>query len=102
AGKNSEQILLNANATKSEQKIAVATMVQSPQSFSTFVLGLMALSVFNIIAFPLIILAIFAPMVVVPFILKMTIYRDTKKIRLYELPRFTPNTTFLNTIFSSS
>src|SRR5699024_12071770 len=60
------------------------------------------LSVFNINAFPLIILAIFAPMVVVPFILKMTIYRDTKKIRLYELPRFTPNTTFLNTIFSSA
>src|SRR5699024_12484672 len=37
---------------------------------------------------------------VVPFILKMTIYRDTKKISLYELRRFTPNTTFLNTIFS--
>lgn len=102
AGKIAGPILLKANATKSEQKIAVATMVQSPQSFATFVLGLMALSVFNINAFPLIILAIFAPMVVVPFILKMTIYRDTKKIRLYELPRFTPNTTFLNTIFSSA
>src|SRR5699024_8075674 len=102
AGKIEETNVLKANATKSEQKIAVATMVQSPQSFATFVLGLMALSVFNINAFPLIILAIFAPMVVVPFILKMTIYRDTKKIRLYELPRFTPNTTFLNTIFSSA
>src|SRR5699024_12589606 len=73
AGKIAEPILVKANATKSEQKIAVATMVQSPQSFATFVLGLMALSVFNINAFPLIILAIFAPMVVVPFILKMTI-----------------------------
>src|SRR5690625_7140128 len=62
----------------------------------------MALSIFNINAFTLIILAIFASMVVVTFILKMTIYRDTKKIRLYELPRFTPNTTFLNTIFSSA
>ncbi|HLR22435.1 MAG TPA: hypothetical protein VK100_01825 [Pseudogracilibacillus sp.] len=102
AGKIAGPILLKANATKSEQKIAVATMVQSPQSFATFVLGLMALSVFNINAFPLIILAIFAPMVVVPFILKMTIYRDTKKIRLYELPLFTPNTTFFNTIFSSA
>src|SRR5699024_6723140 len=93
AGKIAGPILVKANATKAEQKIAVATMVQSPQSFATFVLGLMALSAFNINAFPLIILAIFAPMVVVPFILKMTIYRDTKKIRLYELPRFTPNTT---------
>src|SRR5699024_1266399 len=46
AGKIAGPILLKANATKSEQKIAVATMVQSPQSFATFVLGLMALSVF--------------------------------------------------------
>src|SRR5699024_11191147 len=74
----------------------------SPQSFATFVVGLMAVAVFNINAIPLIILAIFVPMDVVPFILKMTIYRDTQKLRLYELPRFTPNTTFLNTIFSSA
>src|SRR5699024_4110180 len=52
-------------------------------------------------AFPLIILVIFEPMGVVPFILKITIYRDTKKITLYELQRFTPNTSILNTIFSS-
>src|SRR5699024_441245 len=38
AGKIAGPILLKANATKSEQKIAVATMVQSPQSFATFVL----------------------------------------------------------------
>src|SRR5699024_5857013 len=102
AGKITGMVLVNAYATKSKQKLAVATMVQSLQSFETFVLGLMALSVFNINAFPLIILAIFELYSVLPFILKMTIYRDTNKITLYELPRFTPNTSFLNTIFSSA
>lgn len=102
AGKISGPILVKANATKAEQKIAVATMIQSPQSFATFVLGLIALSAFNINAFPLVILSIFAPIIVVPFILSRTIYRDTKKVELEELPRFTPNTKFLQTIFSSA
>lgn len=102
AGKISGPILMKANATKAEKKIAVATMIQSPQSFATLVLGLIALSVFGINSFPLILLSIFVPIIVVPFILSKTIYRDTKKVTLHELPRFTPNTTFLNTVFSSA
>src|SRR5690606_38116578 len=102
AGKIAGPILVKAHATKAEQKIAVATMIQSPQSFATFVLGLIALSIFGINAFPLILLAIFAPLVVVPFLLAKTIYRDTRKVNLDELPRFTPKTTFMNTIFSSA
>ena len=102
AGKISGPILVKANATKAEQKIAVATMIQSPQSFATFVLGLIALSAFNINAFPLVILSIFVPIIVVPFLLSRTIYRDTKKVELEELPRFTPTTKFLQTIFSSA
>ncbi|MCZ2258215.1 hypothetical protein [Sporosarcina sp. G11-34] len=102
AGKISAPILVKAKATKSEQKIAVATMVQSPQSFATLVLGLIALSVFNIHAFPLIVLSIFLPIVVVPFILSITLYRDTKRVELEELPRFTPNTKLLHTIFYSA
>lgn len=102
AGKIAGPILVKSKATKAEQKIAVATMIQSPQSFATFVLGLIALSIFGINAFPLIVLSIFAPLIVVPFILSKTIYRDTKKVTLEELPRFTPKTTFLNTIFSSA
>lgn len=102
AGKISGPILVKANATKAEQKIAVATMIQSPQSFATFVLGLIALSVFNINAFPLVILSIFVPIIVIPFILSKTIYRDTKRVELEELPRFTPTTKFLQTIFSSA
>lgn len=102
AGKISGPILVKAKATKAEQKIAVATMIQSPQSFATFVLGLIALSAFSIHAFPLVILSIFLPIVLVPLILAKTIYRDTRKVELAELPRFTPNTRFLQTIFSSA
>lgn len=102
AGKISGPILVKANATKAEQKIAIATMIQSPQSFATFVLGLIALSVFGIQAFPLVILSIFVPIIIVPFILSRTIYRDTKKVNIDDLPRFTPNTRFLQTIFSSA
>lgn len=102
AGKISGPILVKARATKSEQKIAVATMVQSPQSFATLVLGLIALSVFDIQAFPLIVLSIFLPIIVVPFILSQTIYRDTREVELKELPRFTPKTRFLDTLFSAA
>ena len=67
AGKIAGPILVKAKATKSEQKIAVATMIQSPQSFATLVLGLIALAVFDINAFPLILFAIFLPIIVVPY-----------------------------------
>jgi hypothetical protein len=102
AGKIAGPILVKAGATKAEQKIAVATMIQSPQSFATFVLGLIALSAFGIHAFPLVIISIFLPIVIVPFLLSKTVYRDTRKVELNELPRFTPQTKFLNTIFSSA
>ncbi len=102
AGKIAGPILVKAKATKDEQKIAVATMIQSPQSFATFVLGLIALSAFEIRAFPLIVLSIFVPIIVVPFFLSRTIYRNTRKVTLHELPRFTPNTRFLTTLFSSA
>ncbi|RJS62437.1 hypothetical protein CJ483_01605 [Bacillus sp. PK3_68] len=102
AGKIAGPILMKASATKDEQKIAVATMIQSPQSFATFVLGLIALAAFGIHAFPLVILSIFLPIIVVPFLLSITVYRSTKKVELEELPRFTPKTPFLQTIFSSA
>lgn len=102
AGKIAGPILMKAKATKAEKKIAVATMIQSPQSFATFVLGLIALSAFGINAFPLVVLSIFAPLIIVPFLLSKTIYRDTKEVDIGELPRFTPNTRFLDTLFSSA
>ncbi|WP_318618040.1 hypothetical protein [Sporosarcina sp. YIM B06819] len=102
AGKISGPILVKARATKAEQKIAIATMIQSPQSFATLVLGLITLSIFGIQAFPLVVFSIFLPIIVVPFILSKTIYRDTKRVELEHLPRFTPKTKFLQTIFSSA
>lgn len=102
AGKIAGPILVKANATKAEQKIAVATMIQSPQSFATFVLGLIALAAFGINAFPLVILSIFIPIILVPWILSKTLYRDTQKVELDALPRFTPKTRMLDTIFSSA
>ena len=102
AGRIAGPVLVNAKATKDEQKIAIATMIQSPQSFVTFVIGLIALSKFGITALPVILLSIFAPLIVIPYLLKKTIYRDTKKVELEELPRFTPNTPILQTLFSSA
>lgn len=102
AGKIAGPILVKARATKAEQKMAIATMIQSPQSFATFVLGLIALTAFHIHAFPLVLISILLPIIVVPWILSKTIYRHTKKVDLEQLPRFTPNTKFLETLFKSS
>jgi len=102
AGRIAGPVLVQAKATKDEQKIAIATMMSSPQSFVTFVIGLMALSMFGVSSLPVILLSIFAPLIVIPFLLKLTVYRDTKKVELEELPRFTPNTPFLQTLFSSA
>ena len=102
AGKIAGPIVKKAGATKDEQKIAVATMVQSQQSFSTFMLGLVSLTVAKVSAFPVIIIVIFLPMIVVPFLLKHTIYRDTKSVPLAELPRFTPETPWLTVLFGAA
>lgn len=102
AGAIAGPVLVKAKATKGEQKIAIATMIQSPQSFATLVLGLVVLTKFNIKALPLVIVAVFVPIILVPLILSKTVYRDTKAVELEELPRFTPETKFLDTLFSSA
>lgn len=102
AGAISGPVLVKAKATKAEQKIAIATMIQSPQSFATLVLGLVTLNKFNISALPLVLVSIFLPIILVPFILSKTIYKDTKAVELEELPRFTPETRVLDTLFSSA
>ena len=102
AGKIGGPILQRAGASKAEQKIAIAPMVQSQQSFATFMVGLIALTAFGINAFPVVILTIFAPLVFVPWILSKTIYRQTKAVDLEELPRFTPHTPYFKTLFDSA
>src|SRR5690606_16785607 len=58
AGRISGPLLKRAGATKDEQKMAVATMVQSQQSFSTFMLGMMALTFAGVQVFAVVIVAI--------------------------------------------
>jgi hypothetical protein len=77
AGRITGPMLKKSGATKDEQKIAVATMVQSEQSFSTFMLGMMAMSIAGVKVFPVVILAIFLPLILVPALLKLTIWRKT-------------------------
>ncbi len=102
AGRIAGPILVKAGATKDEQKIAIATMVQSQQSFSTFMLGLLAMTAVGIKVFPVIVLVVFLPLIVVPLILRFTIYRQTKAVSLEELPRFTPTTPPIPTIFGAA
>ncbi|UNC91553.1 hypothetical protein [Candidatus Contubernalis alkaliaceticus] len=102
AGRIAGPILPKANATKDEQKIAIATMVQSQQSLATFMLGLTALTVLGIKVFPVILIMLFVPLIVVPLFLRLTIYRDTKSMELDSMPKFTPNTPALTTIFGAA
>ncbi|MEW6244959.1 MAG: hypothetical protein AB1497_12045 [Bacillota bacterium] len=90
AGRIAGPVLKQSGATKDEQKIAIATMVQSQQSFSTFMLGLIAMTAAGIQAFPVVLLGVFAPLVVMPLLLKLTVYRNTRSVTLEDLPRFTP------------
>lgn len=101
AGRIAGPILVKAGATKDEQKIAIATMMQNPSSFSIVVFGIICMSNAKINAFPVIILGVFLPVLLVPLLLKLTIWRDTKSVRLEDLPTFTPNTPFLSTLFGA-
>ena len=102
AGRIGGPILVKAGATKDEQKIAICTMVQSQQSFSTFMFGLIALTAVGARAFLVIVIAVFAPLVIVPWLMRLTIWRDTRAISLEEMPSFTPTTAPLATIFGAA
>lgn len=102
AGRITAPSLKKAGATKDEQKIAVVTMCQSEQSFSTFMLGLLAFTKGGIWAFPVIVVGLFLPVIVLPWILSKTIYRDVKYKDISEMPRFTPTTPAIPTIFNGA
>ncbi|HHW18933.1 MAG TPA: hypothetical protein GXX30_08555 [Firmicutes bacterium] len=102
AGRISGPVLKKAKATKDEQKIAVATMVQSQQSFSTFMLGLIALTRAGVWAFPVIIIGLFLPLVLWPWLLSKTIWRNTRATDFKDIPRMTPNTKIMDTIFGGA
>ncbi|MDF2500641.1 MAG: hypothetical protein K0Q77_1355 [Anaerosporomusa subterranea] len=102
AGRIAGPSVKKAGATKDEQKIAIATMVQSQQSFSTFMLGLVSLTLAKVNPLPIILLTIFLPLIVVPLLLKTTLWRDTKAVSLDELPKFTPDTPLLAVLFGAA
>jgi hypothetical protein len=91
-----------SGATIDEQKIAVATMVQVQQSLATFILGIVAVTAAGVWAFPIVLLAVFAPLIVVPFVLSKTIYRDVHPVKITELPRFTPSGNLLEVLYESA
>lgn len=101
SGRIAAPVVMKAGATKDEQKIAIATLCQAPCSFSIIVLGILALTLAEIKVFPVIIVALFLPIVLIPFLLKF-VWRDTKAVTLTDLPRFTPKTSFMNTIFGAA
>lgn len=102
AGKIVGPVFKKVQATKDEQRIAIATMVQSQQSFSTFMLGLVCLTAAKVYALPIVIVTMFLPLILVPFILKNTIYCNTRPVTIDELPSFTPKTPLIATLFGAA
>lgn len=100
AGRISGPILVKTGATKDEKKLAIFTMVQSQQSFSTFMLGLGCLTLCGARVFAVVAIAIFAPLVICPAIGRL-FWRDCKAVEIEDLPVFTPDTPILNGLFAS-
>lgn len=102
AGKISAPIMQKADATEDEIKIAVATMFQFPPTFASFMLGVSCLAVAGINAFLALIFSVFLPLILVPLLLRFTIYRNCKYKDVSEIPTFTPNTGALDTVFGGA
>ncbi|GHV91669.1 hypothetical protein AGMMS50268_21720 [Spirochaetia bacterium] len=103
AGKIGAPILKKAGATKDEQKIAIATMISGPSSFSILVFGIICMTAVNAKIFLVFVLGLFVPVFVVPLLLRLTIWRDTKAVSsLADIPVFTPNKPLLTTIFGGA
>ncbi|MDL2300157.1 hypothetical protein LJC01_00740 [Clostridiaceae bacterium OttesenSCG-928-D20] len=101
AGRIAGPILVKSKATMDEKKLAIFTMVQSEQSFSTFMLGLGCLTLAGTRVFGVIVLSIFLPLIICPLIGRLLLYKDCKAVELEDLPVFTPNTPFLNSVFAA-
>ncbi|MBQ6973603.1 MAG: hypothetical protein IJQ17_02165 [Oscillospiraceae bacterium] len=101
AGKIAGPVVMKAGCTRDEQKIAIATLTNAPASFSIMVLGIIALSTAGINPFPVMIVGVFLPIFLVPAFLRL-FWRDTKPADIKDLPRFTPNTGFMDLIFGSA
>lgn len=101
AGRIAGPVVKKAGCSKDEQKIAIATLMNAPCSFSILVLGIMALSGAGINPLPVLLVGVFLPIILIPALLRL-IWRDTKAADIEELPRFTPDTPILDLIFGSA
>ena len=102
SGKIAGPILQKSNATKDEKKIAICTMMQSQQSFSTFMIGMGCLTMCGAKVFGVVALAVILPLIIVPALLRLTIWRDCKAVDIKDLPHFTPtDKSILNTLFAA-
>lgn len=102
AGKISAPIMMKANATRDEIKIAVCTMIQFPPTFASFMLGISCLAAAGINAFVVLIFSVFIPLILVPLILRFTVYRNCKYQDISEIPSFTPEKGVLDTVFGGA
>jgi hypothetical protein len=102
AGRISSPIFKKAGATKDEQKIGIATLMQAPCSFSILIFGIIAMTAVNVRVFLVLVTSYFLPILLIPLLLKLTIWRDCKAVSLDEIPVFTPKTEFLPTIFGAA
>jgi len=95
-------VLLKAGCTKNEIQIALATLIQAPFTFSNIALSLIFLVAAGVNPLPVMILGIFLPALILPVILRYTIYRDCKYVDGAEIPSFTPNTGPVELIFGAA
>jgi hypothetical protein len=104
AGRIGAPVLKRTGATKDEQKIAIATMMQGPSSFSIIVFGIICMTKVEsgLLPFIVFVLGLLLPVLLVPLLLRATIWRDAKPVVLNDLPVFTPNKPFISTIFDGA
>ncbi len=96
-------VMRRAGATKHDWLIAIATNMQPSGSFAVVVMCIIALGTAGINALLVVVCAIFIPIIITPWILSHTIWRDIHKVDKNErLPKFTPDTPFIDHIFSGA
>jgi len=102
AGRIGAPILKKAGATKDEQKIAVAMLLSGPSSFSILIFGIICLTLVNAKVFLIFLFGLLLPVIMVPLVLRLTIWRNARAVTLTDLPVFTPNKPLLSTIFDGA
>ena len=102
AGRITAPILKKAGATKDEQKIAIALMLQQPSSFSIIIFGIVCLTLVKTNVFLVFLLGLFLPVILTPLILRLTIWRDARAVAIDDIPVFTPTKPMLSTIFDGA